>query len=76
MQRYQTADHIDIKHEKEVAKTPLERHPDEVSTTSSVHEIFHEQGVDEEAQRAQREDDGDMLAGVKNDLVRRLTSKY
>ena len=66
LQRYQTADHIDVKHEKQVAKTPLERHPDEVSTTSSVHEIFHEQGVDESEAK---EKDEDMLAGVKHDLV-------
>lgn len=66
LQRYQTADHIDIKHEKQVAKTPLEKRPEEVSTTSSVHEIFHEQGVDESEVK---EKDDDMLAGVKHDLV-------
>ena len=68
LQRYIAADHIDIKREKQVAKTPLERHPEEVSTTSSVHEIFHEQGVDESEVK---EKDDDMLAGVKHDLVSR-----
>lgn len=65
LQRYQIADHPDNKHDKDVAKTPLERHPEEVSTTSSVHQVFHEQGVEDEG----REKDEDMLAGVKHDLV-------
>ena len=64
IQRYQTQDHIDIKHEKQVAKSPLEKHPDEVSTTSSVHQVFHEQGVEDSESK-----DEDMLAGVKHDLV-------
>ncbi len=68
LQRYATTsgtpfDHIDEKHEKDVAKSELEPHPDEVSTTSSVHQIFHEKGVEE------GERDEDMLAGVWQDLV-------
>ena len=56
---------MDIKHERQVGKSPLEPHPEEVSTLSSVHQVFHEQGVAEE-------DKGeDMLAGVKGDLVRK-----
>ncbi|KAL9029301.1 MAG: hypothetical protein Q9196_002441 [Gyalolechia fulgens] len=55
-------DHIDKKHEEEVAKRVLKQHPDEVSTTSSVHQIFHEKGVPDE------EKDIDMLAGVYGDL--------
>ena len=66
LQRYATADHIDIKHERKVAGQELEKHPNEVSSTSSVHQIFHEQGVEEEP----KEKDDDMLAGVKHDLVR------
>ena len=56
-------DHIDKRHEKDLAKSELEPHPEEVSTTSSVHQIFHEKGVEEE------EKDEDMLAGVWADLV-------
>ena len=37
--------------------------PEEVSATSSVHEMFHEKGVEED------EKDEDMLAGVKADIV-------
>ena len=66
LQRYATADHIDIKHEKRVASEELEKHPDEVSSTSSVHQIFHEQGVEDQP----KEKEDDMLAGVKHDLVR------
>ncbi len=46
-----------MEHEK------IEPHPDEVSASSSVHQIFHEKGVEEE------EKDEDMLAGVKADFV-------
>ena len=63
LQRYQTSDRIDIKHEKDVAKQPLEPHPEQVSSVSSVHQVFHEQGVKEE------EKDEDMLAGIKGDWV-------
>lgn len=64
LQRYQTGDAIDVKHEREVRKQTLEAHPEEVSTVSSVHQVFHEQGVEED-------DKGDdMLAGVKSELVR------
>lgn len=58
-------DHIDKKHEKDVARTEIEPHPEEVSSSSSVHGIFHEKGVEE------GEKDEDMLAGVWQDLVRR-----
>ena len=68
LQRYATQpgspyDKIDIKHEEEVEHEKLEVHPDEVSESSSVHQVFHEKGVEEEP----REED--MLAGVKSDLV-------
>ena len=57
-------DHIDKKHEKDVAKTEIEPHPEDVSTTSSVRQVMHEEGVED------KERDVDMLAGVKADLVR------
>ena len=70
LQRYATTtsgnpyDHIDKIHEKDVAKSHLEPHPEEVSTTSSVHQVFHEKGVEDP------EKDEDMLAGVWQDLVK------
>ena len=72
LQRYATItsgnpnDNVDRKHEKEVAKSELEPHPEEVSTVSSVHQIFQEKGVEE------GEKDEDMLAGVWQDVVRGL----
>lgn len=57
-------DHIDEKHEKDVGKTELEQHPEEVSMESSVHQVFQEKGVPE------TEKDEDMLAGVYSDIVR------
>ncbi|KAL8790253.1 MAG: hypothetical protein Q9195_006476 [Heterodermia aff. obscurata] len=65
LQRYQTADHIDIKHEKQVGKEHLEKHPEEVSTDSSMHPVLTEHGVDEDAEK---EKDIDMLASLKHDL--------
>jgi len=63
LQRYAVGDHIDRKHEAEVEAEKLELHPEDVSTTSSVHLAFHEKGVEEP------EKEEDMLAGVKSDLV-------
>lgn len=68
LQRYATHpgspyDKIDTKHEEEVEHENLEVHPEEVSESSSVHQVFHEKGVEEE------QPDEDMLAGVKSDLV-------
>jgi len=65
LQRFQTGNTIDIKHEKGVGKQPLEAHPEEVSTVSSAHQIFEEKGVEEDSDKGE-----DMLAGVKGDLVR------
>lgn len=67
LQRYATHpgtpfDKIDKKHEEEVEYEKIVPHPEEVSGTSSVHELFHEKGIDEV------EKDEDMLAGVKSDL--------
>ncbi|KAL9038805.1 MAG: hypothetical protein Q9180_002911, partial [Flavoplaca navasiana] len=55
-------DHIDKKHEKDVGKSELEPHPEEVSMDSSVHQVFQEKGVPE------TEKDEDMLAGVYSDV--------
>ena len=68
LQRYATHpgspfDKIDKKHEEEVEYEKIVPHPEEVSATSTVHEVFHEKGVDEV------EKDEDMLAGVKADFV-------
>ena len=64
LQRYASPyDKVDTKHEDQVEHEKLEAHPDQVSTTSSVHQIFHEQGVED------REKDEDMLAGVWSDWV-------
>lgn len=56
-------DHPDYEREKEVGQRKLVPVPEDVSATSSVHEVFHEKGVEEE------EKDEDMLAGVKADFV-------
>jgi hypothetical protein len=58
-------DKIDRKHEEKIEHEVIEPHPGDVSTTSSVHQVFHEKGTDEP------EKDEDMMAGVKADFVRR-----
>ena len=68
LQRYAThpenpINKIDTKHEEVVEHEKLEAHPEDVSETSSVHQVFHEKGVPEEPP------DEDMLAGLKSDLV-------
>lgn len=64
LQRYSGPyDHPDYEREKEVGQRKLVANPEEVSPTSSVHEVFHEKGVEEQ------EKDEDMLAGVKADIV-------
>lgn len=70
LQRYATTsdpgkpiDKIDRKHEEVVEREKIEAHPEEVSVDSSVHQVFHEKGVEEP------EKDEDMLAGVKADIV-------
>ncbi|KAH6845759.1 hypothetical protein B0I37DRAFT_287499, partial [Chaetomium sp. MPI-CAGE-AT-0009] len=52
---------IDREHEKEVAQKKLEARPDEVSTTSSVRQIF-------EKSQAPPENNPDMMADLKSDL--------
>lgn len=56
-------DKKELQHEKTVSKEELEPHPEEVSSESSVHQIFHEKGTPDE------EKEEDMLAGVYSDLV-------
>lgn len=55
---------VELKHEQEIAHRKLRPHPDEVSTSSSVHQVFHEKG-----EQIKEEDEPDMLAGVWSDLV-------
>ncbi|TKA75456.1 hypothetical protein B0A49_05713 [Cryomyces minteri] len=55
-------DKIDKKQEGKVGKEKLEASPELVSSTSSTHPIFGEIGTEE------KEDDTDMMAGVKADL--------
>ena len=55
---------VELKHEQELAHRKLRPHPDQVSTTSSVHQVFHEKG-----EQIKEEADPDMLAGVWSDLV-------
>ena len=46
-----------------MAKKKIEPHPEEVSVDSSVHQVFHEKGTNDE------EEDVEMLAGVWSDIV-------
>lgn len=61
-------DKIDKKHEEAVEREELEVHPEEVSESSSVHQVFHEKGVKDD------EVDEDMLAEIKSDFVSFLWS--
>lgn len=69
LQRYATHpgnpfDKIDKKHEEVVEHQKIEPHPEEVSASSTVHQVFGEKGVEESEEK-----DEDMLAGVKADFV-------
>lgn len=64
LERYASqVDKIDRKHESELKQEKVVPHPEEVSTTSTVRDIFHEKGVEAE------EKDEPMLAGVYSDWV-------
>ena len=64
LQRYAGPyDKIDVKHEDKIEHERLPVQPEEVSTTSSVHQVFHEKGVDDP------QDEEDMMAGIKSDMV-------
>ena len=58
-------DHVDAQHETELGKEKLEAHPELVSSTSSAHAINSELG----AADPREEDDTDMMAGIRGDLV-------
>lgn len=60
-------DSINKKHEEEIARQKLEQHPELVSADSSTHPLFGEVGSTSE--KSEKEDDTDMMAGVKADLV-------
>lgn len=67
--RYQSGDRknvnsINQQHETEVGKEKLEAHPELVSAASSVHAINSEIGRSDP-----KEEDTDMLAGIRHDLV-------
>ena len=62
-------DEVDIKHEKELRGKKLKPHPERVSETSTVHPVFSEVGVPEEEQ------DVDMMAGLRSDLVRPIPQR-
>ena len=65
LQRYAGPyDHPDYEREKELGLRKLMPNPEEVSDSSSVHQVFHEKGVEDQ------EKDEDMMAGVKADIVR------
>jgi len=55
-------DKINKEAESKLGAQKLEAHPDIVSSTSSTHALFSEVGTEE------KQDDGDMMAGVKGDL--------
>jgi hypothetical protein len=57
-------DKINKEVEAKLGAQKLEAHPDIVSSTSSTHALFTEVATPEE-----KHDDGDMMAGVKTDLV-------
>jgi hypothetical protein len=57
-------DKINKEAESKLGAQKLEAHPEIVSSTSSTHALFTEVATPEE-----KHDDGDMMAGVKNDLV-------
>lgn len=52
--------------EEQFKSQPVEARPDLVSTTSSTHPAFSEVGTED------KEEETDMMAGVKHDLVRQL----
>lgn len=65
-QRYETKyDKPDLKAEEKISHRTLTPHPELVSSSSTIHPAFSEQGV------AEPEQDPDMLRGVRSDIVRR-----
>lgn len=68
LQRYastvSTPDGINQKKEKDLSQQKLQPHPEEVTATSTVNQVFREKGAEEE------EEDEDMFKGVWDDIVR------
>ena len=58
--------------ERKILDQRIESHPDEVSETSSVRQVF--EGKAEGRKGSNDADDSDMLAGIKSDLVYRSPS--
>lgn len=58
-------DQIDTKHEQDIRGKTITPHPELVSSSSSVHPVNSEIGVEESGER-----ETDMMAGVKADMVR------
>jgi hypothetical protein len=58
--------------ERKILDQRIESHPDEVSETSSVRQVF--EGKAEGRKGSNDADDSDMLAGIKSDLVCRSPS--
>lgn len=50
-----------------MGKATLEKHPEDVSSDSSMHPVLTEHGIDESKRK--EEEDVDMLADLKHDLV-------
>jgi len=63
-------DEINAQHETAVAKEKLEAHPESVSSTSSMHPLNSELGGIERTGKKEEDEDTDMFAGVRGDLVR------
>lgn len=61
-------DNVDIKAEAQKAKEKLTPSPETVSTASSTHPIMSEIGTPD------KNDDTDMMAGIRGDLVRHRSS--
>jgi len=57
-------DKIDLKHEHETGLKKLVAHPEIVSATSSTHSLLKEVATEDK-----KEDETDMMAGVRNDMV-------
>lgn len=55
--------------EKSLQNQKIVAIPEEVSSTSSVHKAFEEKGVEP------KEDDVDMMAGIRSDFVRPWTGR-
>jgi hypothetical protein len=62
-------DNIDKKAEAEIAQKEIKPHPELVSSTSTTHSAINSEL--DQARRGHHEDETEMLAGVKGDIVRK-----